>query len=200
MQNAFDGDYTQAGMGPDEYYVVIPPGLPGAGTYATANTANAAINFAFAGPGSPGVGLIPATTTLINTIASSNSSQVAVTTSAWGNIASQILLEQTIRAQADIVYANLVPNAQISLATNLSQYGLDTSVGGESWYLESVANTSTIGGQAIVSSLREARNQARLQNASIQTDIIVSEEGVEPQMSLDPGQYTASEAESQKII
>jgi hypothetical protein len=204
MQNTLNGNYTivTPGVDPDppSYQVVIPSGLPGTGTYASSSSLSEALSSAFTGPGSPGVGLIPATTALINSIVASNSSQVAIANSAWGNIAAQIVLEQTLRSQANIVYANLVPNTQVTLATNLSQYGLDTSDGGESWYLESVAATSTIGGQAIVSSLREARNQVRLQNASIQTDIIVSEEGVEPQISLAPGQYTAAEAASQKII
>jgi len=204
MQNTLDGDYTIVTPGvdpaPTTYQVIIPSGVPGTGTYASSNSLSEALSSAFDGPGTPGSGLIPATTTLINAIVANNSSQVATANSDWGNIAAQIILEQNLRSQANIVYANLVPNSQVALATNLSQYGLDNSDGGESWYLESVANTSTIGGQAIISSLREARNQSRLQNASIQTDIIVSEEGVEAQMSLAPGQYTVAEATSQKII
>lgn len=204
MQNTLDGDYTIVTPGidpvPTTYQVIIPSGVPGTGTYASSDSLSEALSSAFTGPGSPGVGLIPATTTLINAIVANNSSQVTTANSAWGNIAAQIALEQTLRSQADIVYANLVANTQVTLATNLGQYGLDTSEGGESWYLESVAVTSTIGGQAIVSSLREARNQVRLQNASIQTDIIVSEEGVEPQISLASGQYTVAEAVAQKII
>lgn len=191
MQNACNGVYgVPDGMG---NVMTIPGGLPGAGTYST-------FNLAFSGPGTPGTGLIPAATTLIDAIVASNSSLVANANSDWSNVAAQISLEETLRAQAGIVFADLVSTTPISLATNLSQYGLDTTYGGESWYLESVANISTIGGQAIVSSLREGRNQSRLQNANIQTEIIVSEEGVEPQMSIAPGQYTATEAESQKII
>lgn len=191
MQNALTGVYgVPDGMG---NVMTIPGGLPAAGVYDTYDEA-------FDGPGSPGTGLIPAATTLINAIVANNSSLVANANSAWSNVASQLSLEQTLRAQAGIVYADLISTTSIGLATNLSQYGLDTSDGGESWFLESVANTSTIGGQAIVSSLREARNQSQLQNASIQTEIIVSGEGIEPQMSLDSGQYTAAEATSQKII
>jgi hypothetical protein len=57
-----------------------------------------------------------------------------------------------------------------------------------------------MGGQAIISSMREARNQVRLQEAGVQTDIIVSDEVVQPQASLSPGQYTVAEAVAQKII
>jgi hypothetical protein len=73
-------------------------------------------------------------------------------------------------------------------------------VGGAAYFLESVANVSTLGGQAVVSSLREARNQVRLTQASLQTDIVVNDEIVEPQISYSSGQYTEAEAASQKII
>ena len=88
-----------------------------------------------------------------------------------------------------------------SLVTSLQSYGLDTSEGGAGWLMESVANTSTLGGQAIVSSMRESRNQVLLQDAGVQTDIIVDDEIVQYQSNnLSSGQYTASEAESNKII
>lgn len=192
MQKTIDGVY---GI-PDETgnLIVIPGGLPGAGTYST-------YDLAFTGPGSPGNGLIPAAYTSIGTIVTNNSSLVANANSTWGNIASQIALEKTLQSQASISYANLVSGTSpTSLATSIGRYGLDTARGGGAWFIESVANTSTQGGQAIISSMREARNQVLLQDAGVQTDIIVSEEGVEPQISLSSGQYTVSEAESQKII
>jgi len=205
MQNTLDGNYTivTPGVDPDppSYQVIIPSGLPGTGTYASSSSLSEALSSAFTGPGTPGTGLIPATNTLINNIATNNTLLVLTANIAWTNIASQISLEESLRARANIVYANLVPGTTpTSLATGVGQYGLQTSIGGAAWFLESVANTSTLGGQAIVSSLREARNQVLLNNAGLQTDIIVSEEGVEPQISLAPGQYTAAEAASQKII
>jgi hypothetical protein len=174
--------------------MIIPGGLPAAGTYLT-------YDLAFTGPGSPGEGLLPAAYSLIGNIIANNTSAVSNSNSSWASIASQIALEESLQAQASITSANLIAGTSASsLALNLNQYGTQTSIGGAAWFLGSVANTSTIGGQAILSSMREARNQVLLQNAGIQTDIAVSDEGVEPQISSSPGQYTAAEAASQKII
>jgi hypothetical protein len=144
---------------------------------------------------------LPTAYSLIANIVANNSSIVTNANSAWANIAAQISLEYLTQSQADIIYANLIPGTQaISLATEIGQYGLDTNEGGAAWFFESVANTSTLGGQAIISSMREARNQVRLQAAGISTDIIVDDTVVVPQISIIPGQYTVAEAASQKII
>lgn len=189
MQNVIDGVYGDIANS-----IVIPGGLPGEGTYTDGNVA-------FTGPGTPGDGLLPAAYSLIGNIIANNSSNVTSANSAWANIASQLVLESTTQGQADIVYSSLSTGFQVnSLASDIGQYGLDTNVGGAAWFFESVANTSTLGGQAIISSMREARNQVRLQNAGIGTDIIVDDTAVTPQISISPGQYTASEAVAQKII
>lgn len=175
--------------------ITIPPGLPGAGTYANANVA-------FTGPGSPsGSGLIPAATSLIGTIVTNNSAAVANCNAAWSNIAAQLTLEKTLQPEALIVFANLIPGLQpTGLVNGLGQYGLDTAEGGAAWYLESVANLSTLGGQAIVSSMREARNKVRLQDAGIPDDTTVDASGTETSADLATGQYTAAQAAAQKII
>jgi hypothetical protein len=95
----------------------------------------------------------------------------------------------------------LIPNQQpTGLVNNLSSYGLDTEVGGPAFILESVSNTATLGGQAIVSTMREARNQIRLQSAGVQTEIVVSDIVPQPQATLSSGQYTVAEAVNQKIV
>jgi hypothetical protein len=192
MQNAINGVYgVPDGMG---NVMTIPGGLPGAGTYNTYDES-------FTGPGSPGTGLIPAAYSLIGTIVTNNSTAVANANSNWSNVAAQLALETTNLYKAGIVFADLVagtvPN---SIVSGLPQYGLDTSVGGGAWYFESIADLSTIGGQAVISTMREARNQARLQNAGIETEIIVSDTVVQPQATLSSGQYTVAEAANQKII
>lgn len=189
MQNTLNGVYGDIANS-----ITIPGGLPGAGTYSDGNVA-------FTGPGTPGVGLIPAAYTLINNIIANAVGNVTVANSAWANIAAQIVLENNSQTQANIIPANLLSGGRPSaLATNLASYGNETAEGGAAWFLESVANTSTLGGQAIVATMRETRNQSRLQAAGVQTDIIVSSEGVEPQQSFTAGQYTVAEAVSQKII
>ena len=192
MQNAIDGDYgIPDGMG---NVMTIPGGLPGAGTYST-------YDLAFTGPGSPGTGLLPAAYTLINNIIANNSSEVANSTAAWSNVAAQISGEYALLTQAGVEFANLIPGQQATALVNgLASYGLDTELGGSAWFLESVSNVSTLGGQAIISTMREARNQVRLQSAGVQTDIVVNDEVPQPQAPLSSGQYTASQAASQKII
>ena len=189
MQNVIDGVYGDIANS-----IVIPGGLPGEGTYTDGNVA-------FTGPGTPGAGLLPAAYSLIGNIISNNSSNVTSANSAWANIASQLVLESTTQSQAGIVFANLIPGIQpTSLATNIGSYGLDNSVGGSAWLFDSVSNISTQGGQAIVSSMREARNLVKLQNAGVGDTITVDDTTVEPQQSISSGQYTAAEAASQKII
>jgi len=183
MQNAIDGLYND-GLG----NVVIPVGLPGAGTYAD-------LNDAFT------TGLIPAASGLINAIASSNSTDVANTTNAFGNCAQQVLLENNNLVAAGINFANLQPGIQATgLVDMLPSYGLDTAEGGAAWFLESTANLNSQGGQAIVATMREARNQEALQAVGIQTSIAVSSQLPQPQATLSSGQYTATEASSQKIV
>ena len=182
MQNTINGQYnTESG-------VDIPPGLPGAGTYADIDTA-------FTN------GLIPAANVLINNIVSTNSTAVANTTSAFGNCAQQIILENTNLKAAGIAFGNLIAGLQATgLVDSLPSYGLDTAVGGPAWFLESTANLNSQGGQAVVGTMREARNQESLQSVGIQTSIEVSDQSPQPQAPLSSGQYTAAEASSQKII
>lgn len=184
MQNTLGNAYGNV-----DGSITIPGGLPGAGTYANANVA-------FAG------GLIPAAYSLIGTIVTNNSSNVTIANNAWSNIANQLVLEHTNQTNAGLVFGNLIAGQRATgLITSLSSYGVDTSEGGASWMLASVANVSTLGGQAIISSLRESRNQVLLQSAGVQTDIIVNGTISQTQSNnLSSGQYTAAEAASQKII
>ena len=182
-------------MTPGDWYTTIPGGLPGAGTYGPANTANASIQTAFTS------GLNPAMISLVGAIATANPVQTASTTQEFGNICIQINLENTNLALAGVDFANLVVNqTPWGLVYNLNSDGLDTTEGGSAFVLESLANSQTQGGQAIVGTMRESRNQARLNNAGLGTDITVSNEAVIPQADLPRGTYTAAEASAQKTI
>ena len=202
MANTIAGDYTTTNTTPNpspppddltDYTVTIPAGLPGAGTYGPFSSESAAISAAF-------VNLNANMTANVNAIVSSNSTLVGYTNTNWNEISSQIDNVNVNLALSNVDFANLVPNTRpTSLATSLTDYGLDTTEGGAAFVLESLA-TATQGGQAIVSTMREARNQERLGAAGIETNIIISEEVAEPQAQLSSGQYTASEAVSQKII
>jgi hypothetical protein len=171
----------------------IPPGLPGAGTY-TADSASASIQLAFTD------GLTPAMISAVNTIISNNTASVTQTNTDWNNICAQIVQENTDLALAGIVLADLIVGQKpFTLVTDLASNGRDTTEGGAAYVMESLA-TNTQGGQAIISTMREARNQDRLSAAGITTDIIVSDELAEPQANLGTSQYTVSQAASQKII
>jgi hypothetical protein len=199
MEDTIAGNYTtQTAFDPpdpaDEWTTTIPGGLPGAGSY-VGGSASASIQAAFTG------GLTPAFISAVGTIVTNNSANVAQTTTNFNNISEQIILEDTNLALAGVVLADLVANTQpMSLVTGLADNGRDTTEGGAAYVMESLANVSSIGGQAIISTMREARNQDRLSSAGITTDIIVSDELAEPQADLGVSQYTVAQATSQKII
>ena len=188
------GNYTfDDGMG--NFITTIPGGLPGAGSYGPANTAEATISDAF------NSGLNPAMLSVVGTITVANPTQVSATNSAFANICIQITTEDTNLTLANVDFANLVAGeTPWSLVYNLNSDGLDTREGGSAYVLESLSNTATQGGQAIIGSMREARNQNRLNTAGLGTDITVSSESVEPQADLPTGIYTVSDAAAQKII
>jgi len=197
MENCIAGAYTQeSGVDPDFIYnVVIPGGLPGAGTYGPANAANIAIANAF------GNGLNPAMVSVVGTIVAAYPTDVANTTANFNIICDQLQTQNTNLALAGVSFANLVPGLQPwSLVYNLASTGLEVVEGGPAYVLQSIANVNTQGGQAIVSTMREARNQARLSIAGMQTDITISDQYPEPRANLGTTQYTVAQATGQKII
>ena len=177
------------------YITTIPGGLPGAGSYGPTGTAEESIAEAFTN------GLNPAMISLVGTISVANPVQVSTTNSSFANICIQIITENNNLNLANVDFANLVANqTPWSLVYNLNSDGLDTREGGSAYVLQSLSNTATQGGQAIIGSMREARNQARLNTAGLGTDITISSETVEPQANLTTGTYTVSDAVAQKII
>lgn len=194
MTTTASGAYTTETIPSTEWTTTIPGGLPGAGSY-TGASASASIQAAFTS------GLTPAMVSAVATIVSTYSTDVAQTTTNFNNMSTQLVNEDTNLALAGVVFADLVAGQQpFSLVTGLPADGRDTTEGGAAFVMESLANVSSIGGQAIISTMREARNQDRLSSAGITTDIVVSDELAEPQATLSTGQYTVAQATSQKII
>lgn len=178
---------------PPTYTTTIPSGWVAPGAY-TGESASESISAAFSG------GLNPAMISVVGVIATNNPAQVNSTTSDFANICVQIQTENVNLALADVQFANLLANqTPWNLVYSLQSNGLDTTEGGSAYVLQSLANLSTQGGQAIVATMREARNLVRLGNAGLGSDIIVNNNGPEPQANLTTGTYTASEASSQKI-
>ena len=162
-----NGSYGDITSGP----IVIPSG-PANGTYDN-------LNAAFSGQeilgNIGGLGLIPATTSnVIPTIISTYPNQTANLNSNWSNMAAQLNLEKTIQASADIVFANLMANSTSSIygfVLSLPTYGQDTTVGGTSQFLEAVADKTTIGGEAIIATLRQG--QSNITSSAIKPSINV---------------------------
>ena len=197
MEKCIAGDYTQVigSVPPYTYRVVIPGGLPGAGTYGPDGTANAAVGNAFTN------GLNPAMISTVGNIVAAYPTDVANTTANFNIICDQLQTQNVNLALSGLNFANLVPGLQPwSLVYNLASTGLETVEGGPAYVLQSIANINTQGGQAIVSTMREARNQARLSAAGMQTDITISDQYPEPRADLGTTQYTVAQATSQKII
>ena len=195
MEKCIANIYTQGNIIGNTYTVVIPAGLPGAGTYGPANTVSAAIANAFSN------GLNPAMVSTVGNIVAAHTTDVANTTAYFNVIAGQLETQANNLSKAGVSFANLVPGQQAwSLVYNLASDGLDVVEGGSAYVLQSIANVNTQGGQAIISTMREARNQARLNTAGIQTDITVSDQYPEPRADLGNTQYTTAQAASQKII
>jgi len=197
MEKCIAGDYTsQSGIDPDfTYTVTIPGGLPGAGTYGPDSSASQAVGNAFTN------GLNPAMISTVGNIVATYPTTVANTTANFNTVCDQLQTQNTNLALAGINFANIVADLKPwSLVYNLASTGLETVEGGPAYVLESIANVATQGGQAIVSTMRQARNQARLNTIGIQTDVIVSDQYPEPRADLGTTQYTVAQATSQKII
>jgi hypothetical protein len=197
MEKCIAGIYTQqSGVDPDfTYTVVIPGGLPGAGTYGPFASADQAQANAFSS------GLNPAMVSTVGNIVADQPTDVANTTANFNIICDQLQTQDTNLALSGLNFANLVPGLlPWSLVYNLASTGLETVEGGPAYVLQSIANVNTQGGQAIISTMREARNQARLSAAGMQTDITISDQYPEPRADLGTTQYTAAQATSQKII
>jgi hypothetical protein len=203
MNSVVGNVYGDPVVGP----VTIPGGQPAAGTY-YAVTSNAVVtttaaDTAFTGTGGDtpptGPGLIPTAQTEIGNISNNSSAQVSTLNSYFTSMAAQVTQEKTLQATAQIDFANLIPNNSptvYSLVYNLPSYGVQTEAGGMAQFWEGVSNISTFTGQAVVATLREGVNLARLGNAGIQTNTLVPSDPNPPlaQANLIPSTYTASQA------
>ena len=107
-----------------------------------------------------------------NTAIAALSADPNVTTlnTAWCYMANYMNLSAKYISQAGIDYFNLQPgdqNSIYSFSQNLLSYGLLTPAGDAAEFLENIADTATLGGQAIVGVMREGRNNARLAAAGL---------------------------------
>lgn len=158
--------------------------------------------------------LIPAANLWITNIASNNVSQANICNQSTDAMAQQLLYNQNNCLAAgleignivnDLNSANLIANSisdALSLAASLHTIGTDVSEGGAAQFIQAVANTNTLSGQAVVSSLREGRNIAVLNAVGIQLDtqLVDVNENTTLANNLDIGQYTVAQARANIIV
>lgn len=162
--NVSNGTYGDPTTGP----VIVPAGV-GAGTYADGNSALAA--------------LIPLANSEISTVATSYSSNCSVANTNFSTISQQLLSESQYQSNGGISYGSYQADSQPSITafvSNLPRYGTMTAPYDEAYFLNQVADISTLGGQAIVGTMREGVNNQLLNAAGLGVDIKPSSEPETP--------------------
>lgn len=89
---------------------------------------------------------------------------------AWTYIATLMNLSAKYTTEAGVDYFQLQPGDKASVyafVQNLPYYGLLTANGDAVEFLEALADTSTLGGQAVIGVMREGRNQERLNQSGL---------------------------------
>jgi len=126
----------------------------------------------------------------IASISSVHPTQVTTLNTDWVYMANLMNLSAKYTTEAGIDYFLLQPddkNSVYSLVQNLPNYGLLTANGNAAEFLTNIADTTTLGGQAIVGVMREGRNSARLSTAGLyNTNQIPSNPEITPIPVIDP--------------
>ena len=187
MENTVNGVYGPAVTGP----VIIPAGY-GAGTYANADDAI-------------GTALTSNAIIEIGNVANTNPTQVSALNTDFNNMAQKVITENNNLILAAIEIANLVTTDRgpvMSFVESLPEYGINKEQNGPTWFLEQVADITTLGGQAIVGCLREGQNLAVLNNVGIGVDTAIPSEPSSPNpvANLIPSTYTESQAANLVVI
>lgn len=102
----------------------------------------------------------------------SASPYVTTLNTAWTYIAGYLNTEKRYQIEAGVDYFNLLAGEKgsiYSFGQNLTQYAEQTAAGDACEFLQNIADTTVLGGQAIVGAMREARNTPILANASLLT-------------------------------
>ena len=173
--------------------VTITAGYLGAGIYTGASSA-AVFEDAWVN------GIVPAIKTVLASY-TSNTKAVEIMTNSerWNQQLAREYLNQSRMDNADLTAVRASDDAAINLATNLPNYGLDTSEGGAGELLERIVDFSSLGGQSVIAAMREGRNIQRLSDANIAQDAPIDTTGLQDPANLLGGQYTQSEAQSRVI-
>ena len=180
---------------------IVPGGL-GAGDYRTYTTAADARNAAIAG-------IITAIRGECANLVAAYPTQTSKMNSNFGNICQQMGNEQDIQKRAGLdfgnFFANLQANSQtaiFSFVQSLPSYGQNIEQQGAAQFLETIANISIEGGQAIVATMRQGRTQSATNAAGVLTaaDVPLIPNPPPQAANLLPSTYTVQQAISKIII
>ena len=180
-------------------------------TYYSGPQTFANVNLAFS---TASVGLIARANTAIANIASTYTSQAAISNDAYNSMAQQLVYNQDNCILAgidignvvnDIGNANLVPNSVstvLGLTSRLHDIGIDVTEGGSAQFFQNVADANNLSGQSVIASMREGRNIAVLNAAGIQLDTQLVDVNANTTVAnnLDFGQFSAAQAQANIII
>jgi hypothetical protein len=119
----------------------------------------------------------------ISKILSSNSTIANYLNTYWNNMGSQLLIEQRTRYKAlapvsvpKDFFANPYPTTIYGFIDSLPQLSQDTRPHMAAQTLEAISNLGTVGGQSTVGTMRQERNQSRLQLLGIDQDNNIPDE------------------------
>lgn len=122
--------------------------------------------------------LIPSATTAVSSLVSQYPIDVENMSSNLDIIITSLVDQRTNQIAAEIDFGNLQANsrqATMSWTTNLHDYGTDDTACGSGTFIEQVANTNSLSGQAVIASLREGRNIQQMQEAGMSLDTQLSD-------------------------
>jgi hypothetical protein len=184
---------------PGEYsYQIIIPSGPGAGTYP-----GVGLYYTSAQEGQDEVlidVLIPLGDAEKAAIIAAYPEEVSSTNSAMTAMAQQLLREKNNQAAAGIDLtetSNLSTQARLSFAAQVPDLGKDTSEGGTAWFMEQIANLNSLGGQATVAAMREARNQQRLESIGLSQQAFIPETPPpQPPAQLLPAEFSLDDVKN----
>ena len=117
--------------------------------------------------------LIPDAATALSAVVAQYPAEIENMSSNLDIIVTGLINQRTNQVAAEIDFGNLQANsrqATMTWTTNLHDYGTDDSACGTGEFVEKVANTESLSGQAVIASLREGRNIQQMQEAGMALD------------------------------
>lgn len=171
------------------YETIIPVGVYGAGTY-TGTTAQESFDAAWAG-------LFPSLNAQIAVVYAAQTATIQKINTYNATFTEQLAREYINQKRNRDINQAVVPNdvpasntTAISFAQSLHGYGVDQTKGGAREILEAIANTDGLGGQSIISTMREGRNIELLNKSGIGQDTTIDDALPRDEATLATGQYT----------